>query len=91
MPFDVMYTDKSTELKRMVLDYIKNIRRDYFSNLQANEDVESNGFKKNTLDINEAGFPLAPRPHSWTMVKRADLEGLYKLYITRSYRTFYQY
>jgi hypothetical protein len=73
----------------MVLDYIKIIRRDHFSFPQTSENDDDNGLKINTLDIDPTGFPLAPRPHSWAKVLKVELEPIYRLYITRSYRKSY--
>ena len=57
-PFDVMYPDKYKEMKRMVLDYIKILRRDNFSEPQTGENVNVNGIQRNKLDVDTSGFPL---------------------------------
>lgn len=89
MPFDVMYSDKAKEIKRMVLDYIKTLRSAHISNSQnANGEIE-NGPQQNALQIDEKGFPIAPRPHSGSKITKADLETIYRLYIARHYRTSY--
>lgn len=84
MPFDVMYPDKAKEMKRMVLEYIKLLRRDHFASSQISD--ISNGFHKNTLEIDPSGYPIAPRPQSWEKVKKADIEPIYRLYIAHHYR-----
>ena len=86
MPFDIMYPDKAKEIKRMVLDYIKVLRRAHFNNSQNIGDEITNGLQKNTIQIDDSGFPVAPRPHSWSKVKREDLELIYRLYMTCHYR-----
>jgi len=84
-PLDIMYPEKAKEMKRLVLDYIKVLRRSHFNNTQnASEDI-TNGFEKDVIVIDESGFPLAPRPDSWSGVTRGDLESIYRLYITRHY------
>lgn len=81
MPFDVMYPEKANEIKRLVLEYIKILRRDHYTNGQSND-------INNTLQVDADGYPLAPRPQSWTKLKKADLEPLFRLFITRHYRKF---
>jgi hypothetical protein len=87
-PFDVMFPDKAKEMKRMVLDYIKVLRRDHLGHSQTPANI-NNGLQTNTLEINEAGYPIAPQPQSWTKVKRDNLESIYRLYIARHYRKSY--
>jgi hypothetical protein len=89
--FDLMFLDKAKEMKRMVLDYIKLLRRAHFENnthtQTTGEDI-SNGFERNRIQTDESGFPIAPRPLSWTKVTKVELEPLYRMYIARHYRTF---
>ena len=85
VPFDVMFPDKAIEMKRMVFDYVKVLRRSH-SNSTIMPDVISNGLEKLTLQIDETGFPIAPRPQSWTKIKKDNLESIYRLYMTRHYR-----
>jgi hypothetical protein len=89
MPFDIMFPDKAKEMKRMVLEYIKVLRRAHFTSSHNTGNEIANGIQKNTLQIDESGFPVAPRPHSWAKVKRDDLEPVYRLYMTRHYRKSY--
>ena len=56
MPFDIMYPDKVKEMKRMVLDYIKVLHRTHLDNLQDAGDTATNGFPRNTLQIDTTGF-----------------------------------
>ena len=83
MPFDIMFPEKAKEMKRMVLDYIKIVRRDHFPNAEANI---SNGLQNDTLQIDASGFPISPKPESWAKVTKADLEPIYRMYIKRHYR-----
>ena len=89
MPFDLMFPDKAKEMKRNVLEYIKVLRRAHFNNTQNAGEEITKGIQRNTLQIDESGFPLAPRPQSWTKVTKADLEPIYRLYIARHYRKLY--
>jgi hypothetical protein len=91
-PFDIMYPDKAMEMKRSVLDYIKVLRSAHMSNVQnAGEDI-TNGFRKNSLQVDDdTGFPIAPRPTLWSKVTKAELEPIYRLYITRHYRKIFYY
>jgi hypothetical protein len=86
MPFDVMFPDKAKEMKRMMLDYIKILRRAHAEGYQDAGEEIMNGIQRNTLQIDETGFPKAPRPISWLSVTRAELEPIYRLYITKQYR-----
>ena len=86
MPFDIMYPEKALELKRMVLEYIKVLRRAHINNSNSAEIDVPNGIERNKLEVDTSGFPMAPRPHSWTKVTRGDLEPIYRMYITRQYR-----
>lgn len=87
MPFEVMYKDKATEMKRLVFDYIKTLRRQHLGDI-SEAPAEIDGFQKDTLKIHESGFPLAPQPTSWKKITRGDLEVIYRLYVTRHYREF---
>lgn len=81
-----MYPDKAKEMKRMVLDYIKCLRQAHFASTQIPSNITTNGIQRNTLEIHDSGFPLAPRPESWSKVTKADLEPIYRLYIGKHYR-----
>jgi hypothetical protein len=86
--FDVMYPDKATEMKRMVLDYIKLLTRADSQNTGPARSTgeETNGFIRNRILTNESGFPMAPRPLSWKKVTKVELEPLYRMYIARHYQ-----
>jgi len=86
MPFDVMFPDKAKQMKRMMLDYIKILRRAHIDASQDAGDDITNGIQRNYLQIDESGFPIGPRPISWVKVTRADLEPIYRLYVTKHYR-----
>ena len=84
-PFDLMFPDKAKEIKRMVLDYIKVLWKAHFTNSENTADTAdeiTNGFRRNTIEIDKSRFPVAPRPQSWSIVKRNELEPLYRLYMT---------
>lgn len=82
-----MYMDKAKEMKRVVLDYIKLIRRTHINNSQTvGDNATTNGIQKDIIKVDANGFPLAPRPESWKNVTRSDLEPLYRLYLKRHYR-----
>jgi hypothetical protein len=86
MPFDIMYPEKAIEFKRTVLDYIKVLRRAHQDISQGDVVDVVNGIERNTLKVDATGFPLAPRPRSWTKVTRAEVEPIFRLYMTRHYR-----
>jgi hypothetical protein len=88
-PFDVMFPAKATEMKRMVLDYIKILRQSHLQNSQHIDDEMVNGLQKYTIKIDESGFPVAPRPQSWSSVKKNDIEQIYRMYMTVHYRKFF--
>lgn len=88
MPFDVMFSDKAKEIKKLVMEYLKTIRRDHS---QSADNETSNGFQRNFLETDPSGYPIAPHPHSWSKVTRADLEPLYRMYIKRHYRMLYYF
>lgn len=84
-----MYPEKAIEMKRTVLDYIKLLRRTYQDISQnTNADVV-NGIDQLTLKIDSTGYPLAPRPQSWTKVTRAEVEPIYRMYMAKQYRKSY--
>jgi hypothetical protein len=85
MPFDVMYPDKTKEMKRTVLEYLKTLHRQHTSGADArntNADIDNEA----TLEIHQSGFPVAPRLNSWRKITRGKLEPLYRMYITQHYR-----
>jgi hypothetical protein len=86
MQFEVMYPEKAKEMKRMVLEYMKVLRRAHIDNSQNTSNETTNGFQNDTLQMDDSGFPVAPRPISWTKVKKGDIEHIYRLYIARHYR-----
>jgi len=85
--FDVMYPEKAKDMKKMVLAYIKVLRTTHFNENEDSSKEMKNGMQRDILQMDEDGFPVAPQPHSWTIVTKADIEPLYRLYITRHYRT----
>jgi hypothetical protein len=90
MPFNVMFPDKAKEMKRMILDYVKILRRAHAEDSGNAVDDIANGFQKDAIQIDDSGFPKAPRPLSWIKVTRAELEPIYRLYITKHYRKSYR-
>lgn len=91
MAFDMMYPDKAKEMKRVVLDYIKVLRSTYMEESQNSGDDEPNGFPRNAIRTDVSGFPLVPRPTAWEKVTKADLEPIYRLYMTKHYRESYNF
>lgn len=75
-----MFPEKAIEMKKMVIDYIKILQKDHFLNSQ------DDGIQKSILNIDDDGYPIAPRPQSGTKLTRAQLEPMYRLYIARHYR-----
>ena len=45
------------------------LRRAHFDNSQNASHEATNGFENDTLQIEDSGFPVVPRPISWTKVK----------------------
>ena len=84
--FDHMYPEKGKEIKRMMLDYIKLLREAHSQNTG---DVMRNGYEPNIIRTDKSGFPIAPRPQSWAKVTKAELEPMYRMYVTRNYRKFF--
>jgi hypothetical protein len=84
--FDHMYPEKGKEIKRMMLDYIKILRESHSQNIG---DVIRNGYEPNIIRTHESGFPIAPRPDSWSKVTKAELEPIYRMYVSRNYRKFF--
>ena len=81
-----MYPEKAIEMKRMVFDYIKLLRRTHQDISQnPNADV-GNGIEAWTIKTDATGFPLAPRPKSWVKVTRAEVEPIFRMYMTHQYR-----
>lgn len=86
LPYDVMFEDKAVEMKRNILEYIQILRKAHINNTESPAEEFINGIQRNTLQIDESGFPLAPRPESWKKVTKAELEPIFRLYIARHYR-----
>jgi hypothetical protein len=86
MPFDVMFEEKAVEMKRNVLDYLRILRQVHINNTESPGEEIINGLQRNTLQMHESGYPLAPRPESWTKVTKAEIEPIFRLYIARHYR-----
>ncbi|KAF8802326.1 hypothetical protein BYT27DRAFT_7112582 [Phlegmacium glaucopus] len=78
--FEDIYEDKSQEMKRTVLEYIKT--------LQAAKAGPGAVLPQEvlTIQLDPDRFPIAPRPASWSAVSKDDLEPMYRVYITQHYR-----
>jgi hypothetical protein len=83
--FNHMYPEKGKEMKRMMLDYVKLLREAHSQN---SGNVIRNGYEPNIIRTHESGFPIAPRPFSWTKITKAELEPMYRMYVTHIYRKF---
>jgi hypothetical protein len=81
-----MYPEKALEMKKMVLDYIKVLRRAHFDLSQNSADENVNALPRIRLDLDPDNFPIAPRPTSWSKVTKVELEPIYRLYMKQHYR-----
>jgi hypothetical protein len=87
--FEIMYPEKALEMKRSVLEYIKHLRHAHINNSQHAGDEVIRGLNRNSVLIDESGFPCAPRPLSWEKVTKTELEPIYRLYMTKHYREYH--
>lgn len=78
--FEELYPDKSKEIKRAFKEYIDTVRAGTGTGT-GDENVPKIGIE---LDGNR--FPIAPRISSDKKVTKADMEQLYRLYMTYHYR-----
>jgi hypothetical protein len=88
LPFDVMYPDRATYMKRSVLEYVKALRDAHTTGVDQSHAGQA-GADTGVLAIDPNGFPVAPRTHSWKKVTKGDLEPLYRCYITQHYSTWH--
>ena len=80
-----MYPEKAIKMKRMVFEYIKLLRQTHQDISQnANADIV-NGIEAWTIKTDATGFPLAPQPQSWMRVTRAEVEPIFRMYMTLHY------
>ena len=86
LPFEVMYPDKAKDFKRTLSEYLKELLR--VKSRRPGQSVADNSSAElhGSVEIDPSGYPIAPRPQSWTKVPRTVLEPLYRSYITKHYR-----
>jgi hypothetical protein len=75
--FDDMYETLSAQVKRAVLDYVQKISDPVNGTI---------GDTKQTIRQDSDGYPKAPESLQWDKVTKADLEPLFRSYITQHYR-----
>lgn len=72
-------------MKRAINEYLKTL---LLAKDRGAEKQDRSADMHGTLEINPDGYPVAPRTQSWRKVTKADIEPLYRMYITQHYRTF---
>jgi hypothetical protein len=82
--FEDTYPDKSKEMKRTLLEYIKTIQAAH-AGAGAGAGVIS-GQAGLTIQLDPDRFPIAAHPLSWSKVSKDIVEPLYRTYITQHYR-----
>lgn len=78
-----MHEDKATDIMRTVHEYIKTVKGSFRAGAGAGSRNKILG-----IELNPDGYPIAPCPTSWEKTMKADLEKLYRSYITLHYRMF---
>jgi hypothetical protein len=76
--FREMHKDKASEIMRNVVSYIQTVRAGAGTG-------PATGKRIMTIELNPDGFPIAPDPASLEKTTKADLETLYRRYITSHY------
>ena len=76
-----MYEEKISEIQRCLNDYIKTIK----VSTRPGAGTGTGQSTPNIITMSD-GYPLAPSPASLEKLKKADLEKLYRSYITIHYR-----
>jgi len=79
--FEETYKDKSNELKRTLLEYIKTLRA-----IKVGTGAGAGAVSSLDIRVNPRGFPMAPCPPSWEKISKDTLEGLFHKYISLHYR-----
>src|SRR5271155_2061266 len=76
--FREMHEDKASEIMRNVVSYIQTVRAGAGTG-------PATGKRIMTIELNPDGFPIAPDPASLEKTTKADLETVYRRYITSHY------
>jgi hypothetical protein len=79
-PFAQMYENKVSDIMRTFHEYISEVQA---AGAGAGAGA---GSRKNMIQMDPDGFPIAPTPSSWDKFTKVDLEQLYRSYITHQYR-----
>ena len=81
-----MFEDKATEMKRLVLNYVKNLQGmlDAAARITGTAPTASK-----TKTVVENGFPKLPRPFDPNNYNKKELENLYRDYIGSHYCTWF--
>jgi hypothetical protein len=78
--FQEMYEDKTNDLMRSVNEYIKTLRASAGAGAGATGSINDL-----TIKIDVEGFPIVPRPPSWDILLKRDLEKIYRGYLSTHY------
>ena len=86
--FELQHPEKATEMKRMVMEYVRELHRANMRNTTNQDPGEElvNGIYPGVIMRDDSGFPLAPRPSDWGKVTKQELEILFRIYIAVHYR-----
>ena len=75
-------------MKRELNDYLKTLLLAKEQGANERTGKRRSAEIQGMLEINEDGYLVAPRTQSWGKVTKADLEPIYRMYITQHYRVF---
>lgn len=85
-PFEAMYHDKLTEIKRLFWEYMTSLRE------AKNPTGLGSAQPKETapaLKLDENGIPIIPSPWVSGNHKKKDLEALYSSFLAQHYSAFF--
>lgn len=78
MSLQEMYEEKTTDFMQTFMEYVNTVR----VSAEAGPDLGKHSL---TINLDSAGFPLAPNLPSWDEKTKEELERLYRAYITQHY------
>jgi len=82
-----MHFDRADEIMRTINEYIKTVKASARTGAGIGTGTVS-GNRDLIIELDPDGFPRAPSPGSWDKIKKADLEKLYRSYVTYHYGIF---
>jgi hypothetical protein len=82
-----MHGERADEIMRTIHEYIRTVK----ASARTGARTGTLSGNRNIIELDPDGFPRAPSPGSWENIRKAELEKLFRSYVTHHYGIFDQF